>query len=303
LHPAGGLFHGGAMQEGIYTAGDIRKTYEKVHDLLVTKQIIKAYSTNRRDIRDAVLCGLRLPAARRVLDLGCGFGFFIEKLKGLLPGDASITGIDLVGGYERPYLDTVASAGYSGSFVKGDAGLIMKMEDGSRDLVISSYSLYFFPHLIGDIHRILDRDGVFIALTHSRHSLREAIEFVGVCMRKLGLDFPGETALSRLLMTFSLENGSGLLDPFFGRVEKIIYRNSMVFGIEHVDDCIYYLEKKRNLIYKEALDRYPERVADLESCITASIWEYAKAHGRVTFSKDDGVFICYKDGKAIPGRH
>jgi ubiquinone/menaquinone biosynthesis C-methylase UbiE len=280
------------MKNAIYTQGEIRKTYENVHDLLVTKHIIKSYSTNRHDIRDFAIRRLDLSMVRRVLDLGSGYGFFIEKLKSLLAPDAVITGIDLVEHNAHAYLDTVASIHYHGEFIHGPVDLVRSMEDESFDLIISSYSLYFFPYIVPQIARLLTRDGAFIAITHSERSLEEALGFVKGCSESLGLRTPEKTALGRLFAAFSAENGALLLEPFFGKVDRIRYRNSMVFGSSHLEDCVYYLEKKKNLIYKEMIDGYPDRLLDLEKCITARVYEHAKLNGQVSFNKDDGIFIC-----------
>ncbi len=286
------------MKDEIYTPGDIRRTYENVHDLLVTKHIIKTYSTNRRDIRDIALRHLDLSSVRSVLDLGCGYGFFIEKLKGLLDPEALITGIDLVDNYEHAYLDTVSAINYRGSFIRGSVDLARGMASGSYGLVLSSYSLYFFPHIVPQVARLLAPGGIFIAITHSEHSLEEAISFVRGCMSKLRIEVPGQTALCRLFAAFSVENGLELLGPWFGNVERIAYKNSMVFGAEHLEDCIYYLEKKRALIYKEVMDRHPGRIIDIEKCISAKVFDCAKTNGSVAFNKDDGVFICTMEAPA-----
>jgi SAM-dependent methyltransferase len=280
------------MKDEIYSVRDIRKTYDNVHDLLVTRHIIKSYSTNRRDIRDIALKHVDLSFVRSVLDLGSGYGFFIEKLKGLLDPRARITGIDLVDNYGHAYLDTVASIRYQGSFLKGSVDLTRGMEAGSFDLILSSYSLYFFPYIVPEVARLLSPVGIFIAITHSEHSLEEAIFFVRRCMERLGIAVPERTALCRLFAAFSVENGLELLGPWFGHVERIAYKNSMLFRAEHLEDCIYYLEKKRALIYKEIMDLHPDRVIDMEKCISANVFDRAKRDGSIAFNKDDGVFIC-----------
>ena len=68
----------------LYSADDIAKTYEKVHDHKLTKNIISTYSTNRIDVRELALSNLDISNAEKVLDLGCGYGLFEEKLKGRL---------------------------------------------------------------------------------------------------------------------------------------------------------------------------------------------------------------------------
>ena len=128
----------------LYTTKEITKTYEQVHDLLLTRYIIKNYSTNKKDIRDVAIEGMNLKNVKTVLELGCGYGFFIEKLKGLLNDSAVVIGIDMVENNREPFLHSVASIQYKGEFITGRAEIIRKMPDESFDLIITSYSLYFF---------------------------------------------------------------------------------------------------------------------------------------------------------------
>src|SRR5208283_926246 len=171
----------------LYSPEDITRTYEQVHDLLLTRYIIKYYSKNKTDVRDVALEGLNLSKVRRVLELGCGYGFFIEKLKGLLHENAAIIGIDLVENNREPFLHSVASIQYKGEFITGSADIIKEMPESIFDLIIASYSLYFFPHLISDVARLLMPHGIFIVLTHSQNSLQEVIKYVVDCMRQIGI--------------------------------------------------------------------------------------------------------------------
>jgi cyclopropane fatty-acyl-phospholipid synthase-like methyltransferase len=43
-------------------------------------EIIRRVSSNPADVRDVALAGLELGAVRRVLDLGCGFGFLTARV-------------------------------------------------------------------------------------------------------------------------------------------------------------------------------------------------------------------------------
>ena len=71
----------------LYSTEDIKKTYESIQNHIRTKHIILNYSRNAGDIRKIALEGLDLSRVKRVLDLGCGYGFFTESLKGLLKND------------------------------------------------------------------------------------------------------------------------------------------------------------------------------------------------------------------------
>lgn len=277
----------------LYTTKEITKTYEQVHDLLLTRYIIKNYSTNKKDIRDVAINGMNLKNVKTVLELGCGYGFFIEKLKGLLNDSAVVIGIDMVENNREPFLHSVASIQYKGEFITGQAEIIRKLPDESFDLIITSYSLYFFPHLMGDIARILSPSGVFIAITHSMYTLSEATEIIKKCMEKTGVLIDQDTVLNKLFYSFSLENGKKQLTEYFERVEKKHFKNSMIFDYKNIQDCIFYIQKKKNLIYKEVIEHMPDRVSETEVCVESSIIEHTKKHGRLILNKDDGVFRCF----------
>ncbi len=276
----------------LYTSEDITKTYEQVHDLLLTRYIIKTYSTNKTDIRDVALGKLNLDRVKKVLELGCGYGFFIEKLKGILHDNAVIIGMDMVENNREPFLHSVASIKYKGEFITGSADIIREMPRASFDLIITSYSLYFFPYLIPEISRILAPDGVFIAITHSKNTLHEVMGFITSCMETMGIKNHDTTILNKLFLAFSLEDGKEHLEKYFSSVERLDFKNSMVFDTEHINDLIYYIKKKKILIYKEVMEMIPEKMDEMERCVEKSIVEYSKRNGSLKLNKDDAVFRC-----------
>jgi len=279
----------------LYSSEDIRNTYEPIEDHRHTKHIIQEYALNTLDIRDVALDGLDLGRVRRVLDLGCGYGFFTEKLRQRLHPGAYIEGLDVIDrNNQEAFEDTIEAIGYNGRFIQGSADLIKAMKDGSYDLVIASYSLYFFPHLIPDIARLLSPGGVFLTVTHSKDSLQEITRFIPSCMRKIGLEPPDEVMIVKLLRAFSSEDGYAMLAPFFSSVLQIDYENDLFFPFDHVDDCINYLDKKKHLIFKDVAEKYPHRIEDMLSCFNRIVFEHASVHGDVIITKDDAVFRCFK---------
>ena len=257
--------------DALYSSSEITKTYEQVHDLLLTRYIIKSYSTNKNDIRDVALAGTDLSKVKRVLELGCGYGFFIEKLKGMLHENAVIIGIDMVENNREPFLHSVASIQYKGEFITAKAEIIKEMASESFDLIITSYSLYFFPYLMHEIARILSTDGVYIAITHSENTLYEAIDIIKQCMKSIGLQINDDTVLHKLFYSFSLENGIHQLKKHFSKIEKISYSNSIIFSYKNIKDCIFYIQKKKSLIYKEVIENMPDKIAEMEQCVEGKI--------------------------------
>ncbi len=282
-------------RDSLYSVEDIRKAYEAVRDHVETRRLISRYSVNRQDIRERALEGLDLSGFADVLDLGCAYGFFTERLAGCLREGAAVTGLDLIDDANRNlFLRTVDSMGYRGRFIAGSAELIADIVSDSIDLVVASYSLYFFPHLIGEIARILRPDGVFIAITHAESSLREIIRLIPGCMVSAGIDAPPEEpAIAQLLRVFSLENGEAQLEEHFGRIERIDFDNDLLFPLDSIEDCIDYLGKKQTLLFKELFDTCPQRAGEALSCFYRAIHENARREGKVAITKDDCIFRCF----------
>ncbi len=277
----------------LYSADDIKKAYEQTADHVRTRNIITQYSINQSDIRDIALEGLALSWARHILELGCGYGAFTNKLAGRLHHDAEITGIDMVAENGPHFYAVVDALGYRCSFIHGNASLIKRMATDSFDLVIASYSLYFFPQLIEDIARILNPEGVFVVITHSRHSLVEILEFIPKCLTKMGLGRPGRTRLARLFDVISMENGHRKLALYFDRIETVLYKNRLMFSREDIKDCLDYIMKKDTLLFKDIEDKYPLQKETIRSHFYNDLNQYIMEKGFLSVTKDDAIFRCY----------
>jgi SAM-dependent methyltransferase len=277
----------------LFSMEDLRLTYEEVEWHRRSREIIQKYALNQEDIREKALKGLDLSRTRRLLDLGCGYGSFLEKLVGRLDPAAHITGIDVINRKNRePFMNTLARIGCKGMFIQGSADLIRDMEAGSFDLVIASYSLYFFPHLIPEIARILRREGLFITITHSKYSLQEIMEHVPESMEKAGMIPPNDLMIHKLFQAFCLEDGGAALEEYFDEVELIPYRNSLVFPVEHFGDCAEYIKNKRHLLFKEASEACPAKLDEVSENCTRALHDRALIQGRILVNKDDGIFRC-----------
>ena len=281
------------MTRHLYSTDDIRKTYEIIHDHKFTKDIIIRYSQNNADIREMALNGLDLSHCRSILDLGCGYGLFIERLKNRIPSEAMITGLDVLESNRPAFLHTLETTGFRGDFIKSGADHIRTIADASFDLIIASYSLYFFPHLIHDISRVLKDDGIFITITHSKFSLQEITDLIPLSMAESGIDPPTQIAITALLNSFALENGLPLLQRHFRTVETIHYPNTMIFPASDINDCIHYLTLKRHLLFKEVADTNPEKIDDVQTRFYRRVHHLAHSRGSFTITKDDGVFRCF----------
>ncbi len=131
------------------------EVFRDANSLMLVAGIIQKHLTNKLDIRHIALNGLDLSGARKIIDLGCGCGFFTRGLKGRIHKDVEIVGIDRHSKCKQLYLNACEIIGVSGTFLGDGISVIEEIEDNSIDIIICSYALYFFPDYINHISRIL----------------------------------------------------------------------------------------------------------------------------------------------------
>jgi SAM-dependent methyltransferase len=241
--------------------------------------LIRSHSSNHQDVRGAMLGSLDLHGADEILDLGCGFGFWAEELAGRVAPKARFTGIDACDGNERSYLRSLEPTGRRARFICADLVSDLPFDDDSFDLVIATYSLYFFVHIIPEVARVLRPGGRFLAVTHSEGS------FAGL----LGaMDLSGEQSpLMCLVREFSAENGEDLLAGSFPTVERVDYQNALSFEGEDQDDFLAYVQFKLPLLSPP--ERYDEGGPE---ALVRRASDWLRRSGRVIVEKDDTLFIC-----------
>jgi len=239
-------------------------------------EIIAKYSTNRTDIRDVIGSVIPFGVARKVLDVGCGYGFLYERLcrkpgKGLgtLVDGVRIAGIDGNPQNREPFLAAVAACGADGDFrcLKLPAGLDDPSE--SYDLVLSVFSLYFFPGMLPEIRRVLRPDGTFIAVTHCQDSFAELNRIIG------------DDRVFGALARFHDGNAAEILSPHFSVIEKVLYPNRLHFSARDAGDLERYLRFKR-----------PDWMDGAEADrIVAAVRAFLERQDLV-MAKNDVIFVC-----------
>ena len=238
--------------------------------------IIRRHSTNPGDVRAAALDGLDLGRVSRLLDLGCGFGFFVAGLDGRLPVDADVVGIDLHDRNREAFLARARAVARSAEFLCATLDDRLDFPDRSFDAVVASYSLYFFPGVIPDVARVLKPGGVFVALTHSESAFARLLAEIG-CK---------DPELRQVLLEFSAENGAARLAPHFGRVETRPYPNRLVFEAADADDLLGLLAfKLPSMTPAGSGDGGPS------TAILDRARHLLERRGRLTIAKDDAVFL------------
>lgn len=231
--------------------------------------VIKTHSTNREDIRAVVSRSLNWLSVRRILDLGCGYGWLESSLKGEFE---KILGVDALEENARPFLAMAHGKAQKVDFRRIVLPTSLPLEPDSFDLVAAVYSLYFFPGILPEVSRVLDPGGTFLTVTHSEGMLEEGEEF---------FHFKN---LRGLIERFSAENGEDILRRWFRSVTYVDYTNSLVFTREDGDDLALYIAFKAEFISK---DVDPAEV-------TERLLEELDKRGSLSFNKNDRIFLARK---------
>jgi len=250
---------------------------------------IRNHSTNRNDIREFTFSDVDLGSCKDILDLGCAYGFFTSGLAGRVRPDACVQGVDLWPGYKQYFLSACRKSGFDGQFCPSDEIFCKRYPDDSFDLVLCSYTLYFFPQAIPEIARVLRPNGHFIAVTHIIPHMFELVTFIKQCIYKyLGLSVQ-YLPLEKLFERFSNVNGREMLSGWFRKIDVKQYANSLKIDEASLSDLCSYLCFKRPKFFPEDCGIDNEFI---QTIVVDSLRELVRKVGMFTISKSDTVYIC-----------
>jgi len=250
--------------------------------------IIQKHLLNGTDIRELAFQNLDFSDKKKIIYLGCGFGFFTRGLKGKVQSDAEIIGMDRHSRNKQLYLNACKEAGLNGTFLSDGISKIKSYEDNIFDLSICSYALYFFPDYIEQIARILKNDGTFAVITHSQPHMKEFTSYVKNIFNEKGFDVPERLPYEELIDNFSNENGKELLSRWFKNVESKKVKSSLLFKYNAYKDFEKYLRFKCSFFIpvKECKQEL------LTGILLESVKNDLKKKGELKISKEDIIFVC-----------
>ncbi|MBN2402978.1 MAG: class I SAM-dependent methyltransferase [Spirochaetes bacterium] len=202
--------------------------------------IIKSHSENKTDIRSIVIHIIDWNQVHRVIDLGCGYGWFEEAVLSSGKSFDLIVGIDYLKENGPAFMNYAKKIAKEAVFKASALPAAIDFPAGYFDLVICAYSLYFFPGILPEVKRILHNDSSFIIITHSDSMLEEGKKF---------FDFKN---LRTIIDNFSAENGETILRKYFTSIRSIDYNNSLIFHKNDEEDLGRYIDFKREFIKKDA---------------------------------------------------
>lgn len=267
---------------------NLAEVFRDANSLMLVAGIIQKHLTNKLDIRHIALNGLDLSGARKIIDLGCGCGFFTRGLKGRIQKDVEIVGIDRHPKCKQLYLNACEIIGVSGTFLGDGISVIEEIEDNSVDIIICSYALYFFPDYINHISRILKDDGFFVTITHSRPHMKEFTDYVKNILKENEIDFHDRLPYESLIENFSNVNGKELLSLWFDEVKTLDYKGMLVFNHKEFD----HFEKYFNFKHSFFIPGNDMEQEELTKIILKKVKLDIEKKGQLKITKDDTIFVC-----------
>lgn len=178
---------------------------------LAARQSLYQWQTPRYDLPGLV--AERLGDVRgRVVDIGCGNGKFIQRLRQDRP-DLSLLGLDIAPGI---------LAGVPGPVAVADATKL-PLTAGSIDAALALHMLYHVPDIpqaVRELARVVACDGLVVASTNGD---RDKAELDDLWQRAAGDVLGIESGPARISLSarFSLEKAPAFLGEEFSRVEVV----------------------------------------------------------------------------------
>ena len=265
----------------------VTRQYRDASKLGARIDLHQRFSTNEYPWQRWVFDQFGLPAASRVLELGCGPGsLWVENLD-RLPDGWSITLTDISPGMVAETRDRLGSDPRF-EFRVVDAQEL-PYENGGFSAVVANHMLYHVPdrnRAFSEIARVLKPGAILYAATNGEGHMRET----GWMKRVLDPAHPVDRATGQPL-GFGLENGAEQLSPWFSDVTLRRYEDALV--VTETQPLVDYLLSGAAADAAErgsAADEFGRRVADL----TGRLERELASRGEIRITKDAGLFAARK---------
>lgn len=250
----------------------VKQQYATSSNLDARIALHQLYSTAPEHFHDWLFRHVTLPAAARVLEIGCGSGALWERVLPRVPATWQLVLSDLSLGM----LETVR-AKFQFTCLQTEAQSL-PFTGETFDGIFANHMLYHIPDLdraLAEIERVLKRGGVLYAATNGLGHMRELGELVAEISGQ-----PLNTATPEHL--FGLENGSVILLRHFQNVTCVVQENNL--RVTAVEPLVAYVGSGT---------RYKAVTQDeqLLSAFRRRVQSEISSHGAYHITKSVGLFI------------
>ncbi|MFF0551045.1 class I SAM-dependent methyltransferase [Streptomyces sp. NPDC004311] len=275
------------------SAEDARDRYFTDTSKLDAKQLVHdRFRTNPLALHDHLIAALDLRGTEELLDLGCGNGEMLARIRPYLAA-GHLTAFDIAPAAldaARQRLDGVATPC---DFVEGSADDLRAFADDSFDRVMAVYMAHYVTDLdacFAEVRRVLRPEGRFVLATDRTDSMVEMWDVHFAALR----DMNAPEALFRATPKgrISLSNGTDQLAPFFASIERVDWQDQLQFGKAEHFMAFYRSCDHCCASSKPGADLPPAFFAELEERVHARVQASIARTGYFALTKYTGHLIC-----------
>lgn len=252
----------------------VKEQYKKTDNLKLRKGLHDKYSVNKLGFQKWMFQQYPFASKIKVLELGSGRGelwnYYFENDE-LLSLEMDITLSDFSDGMVNHMQQSYAGKDLS---VKRIDILDIPFENETFDLILANSMLYHVKDIdsaLSEVRRVLKKDGLFYCSTLGTNGMTR---FLYDGLDELGIPYNHESNIS-----FSLQNGMGLLQKQFSQVERRDYEDAL--EIDNVEDYIDYIYSMASMQGLE--EKYYEILLDY--------FNGKKENGYLHVPKEYGMFV------------
>lgn len=274
-------------------AEDARDSYFTDSSKLDAKQLVHdRFRTNPLALHDHLIRALKLRGDEELLDLGCGNGEMLARVRPYLAA-GHLVGFDIAPAVleaARKRLDGVATPC---EFVEGGADDLSVFRADTFDRVMAVYMAHYVTDLqtcFAEVRRVLRPGGRFLLATDRPDSMVEMYDAHFAALRDMNA--PPHLFRATPKARISLDNGADQLAPHFEEIQRVDWQDQLQFGkAEHFmafyRSCNYCCASSKP---GEGLP--PAFFTELESRVHARVQAVIETTGYFALTKYTGHFIC-----------
>ena len=254
-------------------ATEVAKQYKTAGNLNTRISIHEKYSTNSLGFGNWIISNYAVEENARILELGCGTGSMWKGHFNILSTCTELILTDFSEGMLETAKENLGVHPKL-SFAQVDIQEIPYAEE-SFDIVIANMMLYHVPDLkkgLAEVRRVLKPGGKFYCATYGENGIIDYIE-------KALAGFQVTGGVSK---EFTLQNGKGTLEEFFGKVERLDYEDSL--AVTNTEDLVDYVYSLSNITNLDTVGRDTLK----------QILDSRKEKGVLLVPKEYGMFVCEK---------
>lgn len=263
---------------------DVAAQYRDAGNLNARIALHARFSANPQGWTRWVFEQMRLASGERILEVGAGPGTLWRQNLDRVPPGCDITLTDFSPGMVEQARQNLRD---SNPHFKVQVANVeaLPFEDAGFDMVIANHMLYHVPDLpkgLSEIRRVLKPGGRLYAATNGLDNMRELSEL----MARFDPTQPYD--VSRVIATFSLENGAALLQPYFSPVRLLHYEDGL--AVTEPEPLVAYAASMGSLAGQFA----GERRARFAEFVRQEVADAVAREGAFRIRKSGGMFEAFR---------